>query len=79
MPPASIYVEVLNRSKDEPERVTLNVRYADKEARIELPVPAPLFEREPGVEAYRRELLALIEALGEWEGSRGEIAWHQRP
>ena len=79
MEPARIYVELLHGPREAPERITLNVRYADKEARIELPVPKPLFDREPGVEAYRRELHQLLEALGGWEASDEAIAWHPLP
>lgn len=75
----SIHVEALAGSTGQPERVTLNVRYGDKECRLELPVPAPLFDREPGVEAYRRALLELLEALEEWEASHAEIAWRLLP
>jgi hypothetical protein len=71
-----IHVESLNDGTlGKLKRVTLCVRYADKESRIELPVPEPLYEQEPGVEAYRRELQGLQAALEEWEGSQEVIAW----
>ena len=71
-----IHVESLSEGTFENlKRVTLCVRYGDKESRIELPVPDPLYEQEPGIEAYRRELQGLQAALEEWETSQQAIAW----
>jgi len=54
-------MEMENVSGDpKPARVTLVVRYDQRQARIELPVTEPLFEREPGTEVYRRELQRLL-------------------
>lgn len=72
-----IYVDTLHNGT-EGESVTLCVQYAGKEARIEIPRPAPLFDREPGVDAYRRELQALLDALEEWERSQTAIEWPHR-
>jgi hypothetical protein len=70
---ASVSVE-----RAEQKRVTLLVRYADKECRIELPVAEPLFDREPSVDAYRRELQTMLSALEEWEQSHEDIKWPRR-
>ena len=51
--------------------VILAVEYGGQVAGIELPVPSPLFDREPEVEAYRRELQALLAAFEEWEKAGG--------
>jgi hypothetical protein len=70
-----IHVESLSEGAFENlKRVTLCVRYGDKESRIELAVPDPLYEQEPEVEAYRRELQGLQAALEEWEASQEAIA-----
>ena len=62
----------------EDQRVTLLVAYGGKAARITLPVPEPLFDREPGVETYRRELHSLLAELEAWVVGNGEITWlHQ--
>jgi hypothetical protein len=61
-------------------RYGLLVLYADKEARIELPVTGPLSAQGDGVETARlalRELLAALQAAVE---SSSGIAWpHGRP
>ncbi len=73
---ASAYVDNLSGpSNDEAESVTLVVRYDGKEARLEIPVGAPLFDREPGVEAYRREVIEVIAALQEVVNSPEGIQW----
>jgi hypothetical protein len=56
-------------------RVTLVFEYDSGGARIEFPVPKPLYDREPGIDAYRRELKRMLQALAEWERSHETIAW----
>jgi hypothetical protein len=73
----NIYVEGYygGPPSDQPKRVTLCVKYAETLARIELPVIAPEFDREPGVDVYRRQIHGLIEALQEWASLHGEVSW----
>jgi hypothetical protein len=56
-------------------RVTLIIEYDGKEAFLDLPVPPPLFDLEPGYQAYRREIRSLVMALEEWERSPDAIRW----
>lgn len=58
--------------------VTLLVKFGAKEARIEIPIGRPAFDREPGVEVYRRDLHELLEALSAWQASHGAITWPRR-
>jgi hypothetical protein len=58
---------------DGSRRVILAVEYGAQVAGIELPVPLPLFDREPEVEAYRRGLHALLTAFEKWEKAGGAI------
>ena len=71
-PPARVYVDSHSDSGTREEiqqhanlRVHLQVHYGQKQAQIELPVGAALFDREPAVEVYRRDLHELMEALEE--------------
>jgi hypothetical protein len=80
--PVQIFVEGLSNSGSREDvqseknlRVRLHVQYGQKEAQIELPVGAPLFEREPGTEVYRRDLQELIEALEAAVVSPQGILW----
>lgn len=66
---------------DEPDatsRVTLDLFYGQKQAQIELPVGLPVYDREPGVEVYRRDLLELLEALQAVASPSGRIFWPPR-
>jgi hypothetical protein len=72
-----VIVESLSGS-DHEKRAHLLVKYGAKEARLEIPVGAPLFDREPGVESYRRELLELLEVLWGWKDLHEDILWPHR-
>ena len=76
------YVEGLSRESLDPnaqaEYVTLHLHYGQKQARIELPVGEPLFEKEPGTEVYRRDLAEMLEALQEVAASPQGISWPLR-
>jgi hypothetical protein len=72
-----IIAESLSGSDDKKDRVTLLVKYAAKEVRIDMPI-ATHFDREPGVEVYRRSLLELVQALNQWQTAREEISWPNR-
>jgi hypothetical protein len=74
---ARAYVELLRMSDrfDQAEAVHLVVQYDGKEAHIELPVREPQRDGEPGVDAYRRELAALLQALQEVAASPEGIYW----
>ena len=83
--PTVIYVDALSNSGSRQEiqdetnlRVRLDVRYGQKQAQIELPVGAAQFEREPGVEVYRRDLQELIAALQAAAASPTGILWPYR-
>jgi len=82
MEKARAYVELIrmkSEGQNEAEAVHLVVQYDGKEARLEIPAGAPLFEREPGVDVYRRELADLISALHEVADSPEGIYWpHHR-
>lgn len=71
--PARISVESLPH----PGLVRLRVEYDGKEGRIEVPVVEPLYDREPSVHAFRRELLEMLSAIDEWAQSPEDIAWPQ--
>lgn len=66
-------------SSREPNRVTLMISYEGKEAHLEIPMPEPAFDREPGTEAYRREVIEVIAALQEVVDSPEGIQWPYRP
>jgi hypothetical protein len=70
---AQILVDTVAGTPDQPERVVLEVRYDKKIGRIDLPVPAPLFEREPAIDAFRRELRSMLTAVTEWERAQENI------
>jgi hypothetical protein len=70
---AQILVDTLAGAPERPERVVLEIRYGDKIGRVDLPVPEPLFEREPAIDAYKRELQAMLAAVQEWERARESI------
>jgi hypothetical protein len=67
-----IYVDSLQNGTGG-EYVTLGIQYAGKQAHIEIPRPKPLFDREPGVDGYRRGLQELLDALEEWIRSNAAI------
>ena len=66
-------LEVYVKSED-PPRFVLGVRYGPKESQIELQTGAPLSDREPHVERYKRNLHELLDALEEWELSLRPIS-----
>lgn len=77
--PARAYVNFLHGgSSGDPERCTLVLEYDGKEAQIEIPVPKPLYEKEPGTDAYRRELQQILEALQEVAASPQGVYWPRR-
>ena len=77
--PARAYVHSLHGgSTGDPERCTLVLEYEGKEAQIEIPVPAPLYDREPGTDAYRRELQKILAALEEVAAWPQGIYWPHR-
>jgi hypothetical protein len=61
------------RFRDGPARLTLAVEYDGKTASIELPIPSPTYDGESKLDAYRRELRALLNALDKWEQEHGEV------
>jgi hypothetical protein len=75
---ATVGLDELLGSIDQTGWARLVVSYEGKEARIELPVPEPLFDREPRIEAARRGLLDLLGALEAWERSHASIEWHSQ-
>ena len=51
----------------------LEVHYGQGEAHIRLPLPVPLFPREPSGEIINRGIGHLIDGLEDWEDSKKEI------
>jgi len=72
---ARIHVAALHGPTQAPEFVTLSVQYDGKEVQIRLPVGEPLYDQEPGVDVYRRQLQELMTVLEEWEKSHSAILW----
>jgi hypothetical protein len=72
---AQIRVETIAGPSDKPERVILTMQYFNKFARLDLPVPPPLFDGEPGLDGFKRELHELTHALDQWTRSQGQIEW----
>lgn len=77
MEKARAYVEMIrtDHKTSKAEAIHLVVQYDGKEARLEIPAGEPLFEREPGLDVYRRELVDLISALHEVAETPGGIYW----
>lgn len=76
---ASAFVDTLHvDGTNRPTECTLVLQYEGKEARLTIPVGEPLFDREPGVEVYRREVIEVIAALQEVVDSPQGIRWPAR-
>ena len=72
----SAFVEMLSGgTTGDPKTCHLVLEYDGKSARIEIPVAKAQYDREPGVDVYRRELRRILEALEEVANSSQGIYW----
>jgi hypothetical protein len=76
--PAGVIIESFHDDRVK-RTVTLLLSYEGKEAQIVIPVAEPRFDREPGVETYRRELQQILAALQEAIASPEGIRWPYHP
>ena len=74
--PPRVHVQLVHGQTTPPppptgyELVMFEVVYGQKLSRIELMAAAPLSDEEPREDGYRRDLLALVEAIQEAVASR---------
>jgi hypothetical protein len=69
-----ISVDIYRPQPDGRTVATLLVRYSgSREARIELPPAREMYERQPGSEVFRQELIELMGALDAWLKAGGSV------
>jgi hypothetical protein len=74
-----VLVDAVAGSGETPERLVLGFFYSDNIARIDIPVPPPLFAGEPQIDSFKRSLQEMLAALNKWEAECGQIEIKDSP